>query len=204
MCTVTVLKMAVFWGDDRDDGGSKHFWNVGHYLPDYTVQHPRRQPSSYSSPWEPKILPSFDVFAAHTKRQLEDYMAMYPKVKIVRATKREGLIRARLLGAKHATAPVLTYLDSHCECTTGESQPIPLVWIHSGIDCVVNYVTDSVVGIAKRCLTDVTTPLKRNLGFQSINKQYPQKRHGTFHCICSNVVFLWWLLEDILKIMLLL
>ena len=49
-------------------------------------------------------------------------MAMYRKVKIVRAPKREGLIRARLLGAKHATAPVLTYLDSHCECTTGKLQ----------------------------------------------------------------------------------
>ena len=60
------------------------------------------------------------LVAAHTKRQLEDYMAMYPKVKIVRASKREGLIRARLLGAKHAAGPVLTYLDSHCECTTGE------------------------------------------------------------------------------------
>jgi hypothetical protein len=65
--------------------------------------------------------------AAHTKRQLEDYMAMYPKVKIVRASKREGLIRARLLGAKHATAPVLTYLDSHCECTAGESQDLALL-----------------------------------------------------------------------------
>jgi polypeptide N-acetylgalactosaminyltransferase len=62
----------------------------------------------------------FFLFAAHTKRQLEDYMAMYRKVKIVRATKREGLIRARLLCAKYSTAPVITYLDSHCECTTGE------------------------------------------------------------------------------------
>jgi hypothetical protein len=66
------------------------------------------------------------VSAAHTKRQLEDYMAMYPRVKIVRATKREGLIRARLLGAKHSTAPVVTYLDSHCECTTGKYGGSPL------------------------------------------------------------------------------
>ncbi|XP_065200239.1 putative polypeptide N-acetylgalactosaminyltransferase 9 isoform X2 [Planococcus citri] len=60
----------------------------------------------------------------HLKRQLEDYMAMFPKVKIIRASKREGLIRARLIGAKHASAPVLTYLDSHCECTIGWLEPL--------------------------------------------------------------------------------
>ncbi|XP_034948570.1 putative polypeptide N-acetylgalactosaminyltransferase 9 isoform X2 [Chelonus insularis] len=60
----------------------------------------------------------------HLKRQLLDYMMNYPKVKIIRASKREGLIRARLLGAAAATAPVLTYLDSHCECTEGWLEPL--------------------------------------------------------------------------------
>ena len=60
------------------------------------------------------------IFAAHLMQQLDDYMSSLPKVRIVRATRREGLIRARLLGARYVTAPVLTYLDSHCECTEGK------------------------------------------------------------------------------------
>lgn len=61
------------------------------------------------------------------KAPLDAYVAQYPKVKIVRLAKREGLIRARLLGLEHATAPVVTYLDSHCECTEGKSRsPVSL------------------------------------------------------------------------------
>ncbi|XP_054740666.1 putative polypeptide N-acetylgalactosaminyltransferase 9 isoform X2 [Anastrepha obliqua] len=60
----------------------------------------------------------------HTKQQLDDYFSSYPKVQILRAPSREGLIRARLLGARHATAPVVTYLDSHCECTEGWLEPL--------------------------------------------------------------------------------
>jgi hypothetical protein len=47
--------LTVFWdvapcslSHRLDDGDSKHLWNVGKLLPDYTVQHPRRQPRSYS------------------------------------------------------------------------------------------------------------------------------------------------------------
>lgn len=59
---------------------------------------------------------------AHLMQQLDDYMSALPKVRIVRATRREGLIRARLLGARYITAPVLTYLDSHCECAEGNEK----------------------------------------------------------------------------------
>jgi hypothetical protein len=41
--------------DRPDDGGSKHLWNVGKFLPDYMTQQPRRRPSLYSPPWEPEI-----------------------------------------------------------------------------------------------------------------------------------------------------
>jgi hypothetical protein len=45
-----------------DDGGNKHLWNVGKFLPDNMAQRPRRQPSSYSSPWEPEISPNYEMF----------------------------------------------------------------------------------------------------------------------------------------------
>jgi hypothetical protein len=38
-----------------DDGGSKHFWNIGKIPLGYTVRQPRRHWSSYSSSQEPQI-----------------------------------------------------------------------------------------------------------------------------------------------------
>ncbi|KAA0191119.1 hypothetical protein HAZT_HAZT001487 [Hyalella azteca] len=55
------------------------------------------------------------------KRPLEEHVASLPvPVRIIRSVTRTGLVRARLLGAQQARGQVLTFLDAHCEVTTGE------------------------------------------------------------------------------------
>lgn len=56
---------------------------------------------------------------AHLKQQLEDDIKPLTKVRLIRTNQREGLIRARLLGAYDAKGKILIFLDSHCECAEG-------------------------------------------------------------------------------------
>lgn len=61
----------------------------------------------------------------HLKEDLEDYVKTLPvSTSVLRTKKRSGLIRARLLGAKHVKGQVITFLDAHCECTEGWLEPL--------------------------------------------------------------------------------
>ena len=80
------------------------------------------------------ILCSFDGFVSvvfylylldDLKDKLNEYIATQPKVKILRHTKHEGLIHARMTGANAAaTGDTISFLDSHCEVNVGWLEPL--------------------------------------------------------------------------------
>ena len=67
-------------------------------------------------------------------KQLDDYVKEhFTNVRVVRAKKREGLIRTRLLGAKAASGDVLIFLDSHCEANINWLPPLLGKLLHKAI-----------------------------------------------------------------------
>lgn len=54
-------------------------------------------------------------------KELDDYIVKLPvTTRILRSSKRIGLIKARLMGARQAKGKILVFLDAHCECTLGK------------------------------------------------------------------------------------
>ncbi|RWS25948.1 hypothetical protein B4U80_04164, partial [Leptotrombidium deliense] len=77
------------------------------------------------------------------KEELESRLEDLQKVKLLRTSKREGLVRSRLLGVRKATASVITFLDSHCECSEGWLQPL-LQRISENNRTIVSPVIDNI------------------------------------------------------------
>ena len=64
-------------------------------------------------------------FAVDLLTSLDEYVStLSTPTRVVRTGAREGLIRARLLGAKHARGHVLVFLDAHVEASEGWLVPL--------------------------------------------------------------------------------
>ena len=62
----------------------------------------------------------YALVAAFLREPLDEHVAnLQVPTRVLRTKERVGLIRARLIGAREAQGQILTFLDAHCECTTG-------------------------------------------------------------------------------------
>lgn len=68
-----------------------------------------------------------------------------PKVKVIRLSKRQGLIKARLEGVAAAQGTVLAFLDSHCEVNRGWLEPLL-----SRVEMHPNHIVSPVIDIISK------------------------------------------------------
>lgn len=115
--------------------------------------------------------------------KLENFIKLEPKVTLLRHKEREGLIRARMTGAKAASGNVLLFLDSHCEVNTGWLEPL-LERIAINSSTVVCPVID-VISLEKLEYSTIRGPpgvrggFNWNLQFKWKKiPEYEQKRRG--------------------------
>ena len=55
---------------------------------------------------------------------LTAYVKAFPKIRLFRLKQREGLIRARVAGARLATGDILAFIDAHVECGSSWLEPL--------------------------------------------------------------------------------
>lgn len=94
-------------------------------------------------------------------------MAQFPKVRITRNEKREGLIRTRLNGARIAVGDVLLFLDSHCEANINWLPP--LLGAYHGIISSVRFKTNQYFAVTFRDVSGLLKLIARCLVFRVLH-----------------------------------
>ena len=56
--------------------------------------------------------------------QLQDWVAENDKVRLIRNSDRQGLIRSKNRGAEESVGEILLFLDAHCEVNTNWLLPL--------------------------------------------------------------------------------
>lgn len=63
-------------------------------------------------------------FSEHLQQPLQDYISQYPKVKLLRSPRRNGVMISRMWGAANAKGPALVFIDCHMEVMPGYLEPL--------------------------------------------------------------------------------
>ena len=65
-----------------------------------------------------------NIFLYLFQESFERYVTSLPKTRLLRNSKREGLIRSRMFGAEAAKSKVVVFLDAHTEANVGWLEPL--------------------------------------------------------------------------------